>query len=536
MLISFFAEGIEHFCQPNGWTLRQEREEPKFFIAVLTDINGSRHYCAVLSFSEAVAKEALEEHRKQAADEEMEEDRGGTGGASDGLVSLKALQRGRSTSLPRHVVPGVSLPTLAHDTLMFAPKCLVLVSRHDLPDVLKNCLRVIYTAYSECLVGLGGERIRLESLIGNLLGSVRVPPAGSGRHARFSLGAGDRMSVGARSSPLVPCTHESVATLFRQLGIRNVLTLFCACMTELKILFYSQSFNRLTEACTALASLMYPMRYSHVFIPILPSSLLEVLATPTPFVIGVNAVHEHEVADLLDVIKVDLDGGAITIPENMTVATLPPQLLAKVNAELCMVLHPELSTADDAFVGTQNEGDDSEVSSAKFMDKELRAVMLRLMVQLLAGYRSCLTIVRIHPKPYITFHKAAFLGLRNFCDFVFIRRMLDCMFFNTFVCERGSPWRPCDIFDEAYSLCVEQNALETADPKRVLTHIRMWAKQLYINENPSSSSPNNQTNAQKIPLPAQGATFRIHQPVFPHLDEEMVAETIAQGLEKIDQE
>lgn len=39
------------------------------------------------------------------------------------------------------------------------------------------------------------------------------------------------------------------------------------------------------------------------------------------------------------------------------------------------------------------------------LDKELRAVMLRMMVQLLEGYRSCLTIVRIHPKPFITFHK-----------------------------------------------------------------------------------------------------------------------------------
>ena len=38
-------------------------------------------------------------------------------------------------------------------------------------------------------------------------------------------------------------------------------------------------------------------------------------------------------------------------------------------------------------------------------DKELRAVFIRLLAQLFSGYRSCLTLIRIHPKPVITFNK-----------------------------------------------------------------------------------------------------------------------------------
>lgn len=44
--------------------------------------------------------------------------------------------------------------------------------------------------------------------------------------------------------------------------------------------------------------------------------------------------------------------------------------------------------------------------------------------------------------------KAAFLGQRNLTDNEFIVRMLESMFFNTFVQERGLPYRPCDLFDE----------------------------------------------------------------------------------------
>ena len=70
--------------------------------------------------------------------------------------------------------PGVSFPAVSgHEDIMFAPKCLVLLSRYDYPEVLRNCLCVIYTVYSECLVGVGGEKLKLENLIGHLLGHVK---------------------------------------------------------------------------------------------------------------------------------------------------------------------------------------------------------------------------------------------------------------------------------------------------------------------------------------------------------------------------
>ena len=118
---------------------------------------------------------------------------------------------------------------------------------------------------------------------------------------RFSIGAGDRQSLQPPISQSLPVTHASVNLLFLQLGIRNVLVLFCAIMTEHKILFHSRSYNRLTEACRALTALMYPFRYTHVYIPLLPAALVEVLSTPTPFIMGVHSSLKNEVAELVKV-------------------------------------------------------------------------------------------------------------------------------------------------------------------------------------------------------------------------------------------
>ncbi|NWW41537.1 MTMR5 protein, partial [Panurus biarmicus] len=45
---------LPQFCQPSGWQLFPERNPPSFFVAVLTDINSERHYCACFTFWEAV--------------------------------------------------------------------------------------------------------------------------------------------------------------------------------------------------------------------------------------------------------------------------------------------------------------------------------------------------------------------------------------------------------------------------------------------------------------------------------------------------
>lgn len=44
-------------------------------------------------------------------------------------------------------------------------------------------------------------------------------------------------------------------------GIHNVLSLFCAVLTEHKVLFHSSSYQRLGDACRALEALMFPLKY-----------------------------------------------------------------------------------------------------------------------------------------------------------------------------------------------------------------------------------------------------------------------------------
>ena len=125
-------------------------------------------------------------------------------------------------------------------------------------------------------------------------------------------------------------------------------------------------------------------RYTHVFIPILPAPLAEVLSTPTPFIMGVHSSLQSEITDLLDVIVADIDGGSIYIPESLVppVSTLPQSLWDSTQHALTLVLQPHLSTADLAFSPNPQS---SNGKSSIMLDKEIRAVFMRMFAQLLQG-------------------------------------------------------------------------------------------------------------------------------------------------------
>ncbi|XP_077120459.1 myotubularin-related protein 5 isoform X10 [Ranitomeya variabilis] len=478
-----FPQGIELFCQPSGWQLCTEKNPPSFFIAVLTDINSERHYCSCFTFWEECAQNLLDQR-----DGDAEED-----------------------------------APLPHATQLYAPKTLVLVSRLDHPEVFRDSLGLIYTIHTD------GLSVSLENVVGNLL-TCTVPVAGGSQSdveqdgmRTISLGAGDRQVIQTPICDSLPISNCSVALLFRQLGITNVLCLFCAALTEHKILFLSRSYHRLTEACRALLAIMFPLRYSFTYVPILPAQLLEVLSTPTPFIIGVNALFRAETQDLLDVIIADLDGGTVTIPECVQIPLLPEPLVHHTQDALSLVLDPALQIADLAFPPSS-----ITTSTLRMQDMEVRAVFLRLFAQVLQGYRCCLQLIRVHPEPVIRFHKASFLGQRGLVEDDFLTKVLEGMAFAGFVTERGPPYRSLDLFDELVAYDVHKIQYEEGTQKYLMKHVQELAEKLYRNENPYPA-----VSMHKVQRPTEGSYLRSQHKIFPLLDESSIQWILDQAAAKL---
>lgn len=66
-----------------------------------------------------------------------------------------------------------------------------------------------------------------------------------------------------------------------------MICVFAAMLAERRIVFTSRRFDRLSSCVQAANAFLYPMVWQHIFIPILPMKMREILCAPMPFLIGV---------------------------------------------------------------------------------------------------------------------------------------------------------------------------------------------------------------------------------------------------------
>lgn len=120
--------------------------------------------------------------------------------------------------------------------------------------------------------------------------------------------------------------------LFRCLSLENILALFEFAMSESRIIFLSSHTSMLHLACHALASMLYPLKWASVFIPILPARLISALEAPCPYIVGIERRYERIELPSDDYVLVDLDKD--TIDSTQQPVRLPRQHRRKLQSLL----------------------------------------------------------------------------------------------------------------------------------------------------------------------------------------------------------
>jgi myotubularin-related protein 5/13 len=321
-----FDSNIHCFCQPHrGWSLYKKQEAPTFFVSVLTDIKGQRRYCATLTFLEP-----YKSSNKLGSNNHISQNNSNINNDQDDLDScceeLEDLSSDNNNK--RNAIFDINSLITASTKLMDSPiepcklysaKSLVLISRLDYIDLFKSFLSLIYACYVDKRHNIDNKL--LETIVANLL-TINVNLPGTALQNTFTLGADDKHIVQANASLTVPSTGSCVYKLFKEIGIVNVFKIVCAVAADFKVLFFSRSYTKLYESCKALESLLFPLKYTGVFVPVLPcfGSFLEFPSAPTPYIIGIHSsfrriIESMHSDSLIECIKVDLDGSHVFIPQ-----------------------------------------------------------------------------------------------------------------------------------------------------------------------------------------------------------------------------
>ena len=140
----------------------------------------------------------------------------------------------------------------------------------------------------------------LERHVQNLVCEVPLPPAG-----RVAVAC----SVGGRARLLLQRAPRnrrvsavnisgSLRQLFECLDPQRVVLVWRCLLAERPVLLVSSQLSLLGACAEALVSLLYPLRWQHPYIPVLPSAMAEMLQMPTTYLCGIStrllAALEHE--------------------------------------------------------------------------------------------------------------------------------------------------------------------------------------------------------------------------------------------------
>jgi hypothetical protein len=199
---------------------------------------------------------------------------------------------------------------------VYLPKCLVILSMHPYLPAFREYLTQLHrlSKISPDSTDPKPMTLPIERYITNFCSEIPAPPPGSFQVQTTILDSVISIWSPEHNMPIqwvsLPFSH-----LFQCLDVENILTVWTALALERQVLITSTQLSLLTTCCEIFLSLLFPMRWSHAYIPVLPHFLVPILSAPMPFLCGIDKQYlAHTLEDLSqECIVVDLDKNQVSL-------------------------------------------------------------------------------------------------------------------------------------------------------------------------------------------------------------------------------
>ena len=271
---------VSMFCFPEGIKIIEKRKEPTKFNFVLTDEIGERTYGSCLIFWEKLNNDLRREIKPiyeemiEKTNEEMEEEKN------------KQIKEIKKYKLKDYYVP----------------KAICILSKFPF---FSNCilfLKELYKIYSSSSTLIPLERAIcafVDSLYKQSYSQlIRFPIQKENIDFYFIPNYGKEWDI----------NDQYLETLFRVLNIDIILTAWQGLLLEKKLFLICSSKETLLQVAHGFITLLFPFKWIHTYIPILPEKLKAFTESPMPLIFGIP--FEIKINDLPD------DGLIININKN----------------------------------------------------------------------------------------------------------------------------------------------------------------------------------------------------------------------------
>ncbi|XP_032382043.1 DENN domain-containing protein 1B isoform X1 [Etheostoma spectabile] len=204
--------------------------------------------------------------------------------------------------------------------------------------------------------------------------------------------------------PTIP-ESRNLTEYFVAVDVNNMLQLYASMLHERRIIITSSKLSTLTACVHGAAALLFPMYWQHIFIPVLPSHLLDYCCAPMPYFVGVHLSLLERVRSrsLEDVVILNVDTNTLESPFD-DLHNLPSDVVSSLKSKL-----KKQSTATGCGVAR---------------------AFLRVQAALFGSYRDAL---RYKPGEPITFCEESFVNHRSSTMRNFLSIAVNLQLFKQFI-------------------------------------------------------------------------------------------------------
>ncbi|XP_072176652.1 uncharacterized protein [Diadema setosum] len=137
-----------------------------------------------------------------------------------------------------------------------------------------------------------------------------------------------------KTLPSIP-ENINMTEYFSAVTPENMIILFVSLLHERRVLITSNRLHRLAACVHGAVSMLYPLHWQHIYIPVTPSHLIDYCSAPMPFLIGVHSSFMEQVRRMAldEVVILDADNNSIETPFD-DLQTLPYEAVTQLKHNL----------------------------------------------------------------------------------------------------------------------------------------------------------------------------------------------------------
>uniref|UniRef100_A0A8C1IJN2 DENN/MADD domain containing 5B n=1 Tax=Cyprinus carpio TaxID=7962 RepID=A0A8C1IJN2_CYPCA len=370
----FDQDAVNMLCMPKGLSFRTQRDSrtPQFHSFLITREDGSRTYGFVHTFYEEVTSpqicSAMQTLHQMHQAEHNASAHNCPSSSMDSLASsLDEVESPSSQGGRRSCGCSGEGYDSVRDTL-YVSKAMCLITPMPFMHSCKGFLSQVHRA----VISHQPPPLPLESYIYNILYEVPLPPPGRSLkfHGVYEPILCQRPGVGE-----LPLADFPLSEAFQLLGVENLVQIFTCVLLEMQILLYSQDYQRLMVVAEGITTLLFPFQWQHVYVPILPASLLHFLDAPVPYLMGLQSKEgtdrsKLELPQEANLCFVDIDNHCIELPEEFPQFPNKTEFIQELSEVLLSFgLSPEGgNTSPDPAVSMQTSTLEKELKSTSLSE------------------------------------------------------------------------------------------------------------------------------------------------------------------------